>query len=237
MWQVGPAGRARMSTASASQSSSRPTTASVLPLVSPLRQSVPARARVEVRLAGPQRRLERLGVLPADHEDPPVGRVLDDRRDEPVRAEAHGRRIERSRAVAAAIRPPPRPSRTGTPAAAMAALTAAIEWMSRWKIEAARTASAWPSVIAATMSAGEPAPPEAMTGTLDARGHRAQQLEVEARLRPVAVDRGEQDLAGAQLHGPLDPRDGVEAGRLAAALDDDLPRAGRLGPRARIDAR
>ena len=52
MWQVGPVGRPRMSTASPSQSSSRPRPRSVLPLVSPLRQRRAARARVEVHLAG-----------------------------------------------------------------------------------------------------------------------------------------------------------------------------------------
>ena len=41
MWHVGPAGVARMSTASASQSISIDSTDSVFPLVSPLRQRVP----------------------------------------------------------------------------------------------------------------------------------------------------------------------------------------------------
>ena len=40
-----------------------------------------------------------------------------------------------------------------------------IEWIRRWKIEAASTASAPPSRTAATKSAGPAAPPEAMTGT------------------------------------------------------------------------
>ena len=53
---------------------------------------------------------------------------------------------------------------------------------------------------------------------------------------PVAVDRGHEQLAGAELDGALRPVDGVEAGRLAAALDDDLPAVGR-GARsaARVD--
>ena len=51
------------------------------------------------------------------------------------------------------------------PAAAIAAFTSAIEWRRRWKIDAARTASAPPSRIAATKSSGPAAPPEAMTGT------------------------------------------------------------------------
>ena len=44
-------------------------------------------------------------------------------------------------------------------------LDRAIEWIRRWKIDAARTASAPPSRTAATKSAGPAAPPEAMTGT------------------------------------------------------------------------
>ena len=165
MWHVGPAGRARMSTASASQSTSTDYDRQGVAARLALAPERVARARVEVRLARPQRGLDRLGVLPADHEHAAVGGVLDDGRDQAVRAEAHGRPRRASELAA----PPSgrlRVRRTGTPASAMAALTAPIEWMSRWKIEAARTASACPCVTAATMSAGEPAPPEAMTGTL-----------------------------------------------------------------------
>ena len=55
MWHVGPAGRARMRMASASQSSSCETTARVWPLDSPLRQSRP-RER-EWKCASPVRRV------------------------------------------------------------------------------------------------------------------------------------------------------------------------------------
>ena len=51
----------------------------------------------------------------------------------------------------------------------------------------------------------------------------AKQLGVEAGARAVAVDRGDQQLAGAQVDDPLGPGDRVEVGRLASALDDDLP--------------
>ena len=116
------------------------------------------------------------------------------------------------------------------PAAAIAALTAAIEWIRRWKIEAARTASAPPSTTAATKSSGPAAPPEAMTGT-DTRSVMARSsVGVEAGARPVAVDRGHEQLAGAEVDRPLRPGDGVEAGRLAATLDDDLP--GGVAPSA-----
>ena len=64
-----------------------------------------------------------------------------------------------------AITPRSGTSRTGSPAAAIAALTSPMEWIRRWKIEAARTASAPPSRTAATKSAGPAAPPDAMTGT------------------------------------------------------------------------
>ena len=57
-----------------------------------------------------------------------------------------------------------------------------------------------------------------MTGT-DTRGDRAEQLGVEAEPGPVTVDRGDQQLAGPELDGALRPLDGIEPGRLAAALD------------------
>ena len=118
------------------------------------------------------------------------------------------------------------------PAAAIAALTSAIEWIRRWKIDAARTASAPPSRTAATKSAGPAAPPDAMTGTRTRVGDRPQQLRVEAGAGPVAVDGGDEQLAGAEVDDPLGPGDRVEIGRLAAALDDDLPaRARRVEPR------
>ena len=44
-----------------------------------------------------------------------------------------------------------------------------------------------------------------------------------SRLGAVAVDRGHEQLAGAQLDRPVGPGDGVEPGRVAPALDDDLP--------------
>ena len=50
----------------------------------------------------------------------------------------------------------------------MACLTSPMETSPKWKMEAASTASAFPSVAASTMWAAEPAPPEAITGTVTA---------------------------------------------------------------------
>ena len=126
--------------------------------------------------------------------------------------------------------------RTGSPAAAIAALTSAIEWIRRWKIEAARTASAPPSTTAATKSSGPAAPPEAMTGTptreLIARSSAVSKPEpVPSRSIEVTssspAPRSTTRSAQAMASRPVG---------FAAALDDDLPR-GSGGParRARID--
>ena len=105
----------------------------------------------------------------------------------------------------------------------MSALTAAIEWMSRWKIDAASTASALPSATAAVMSAGVPAPPEATTGTWTREVTGRSNSMIEAFPGAVAIDRGQQHLAGTELDTAVDPLDRVDAGGLAAALDHDLP--------------
>ena len=57
-----------------------------------------ARARVEVRLAGPQRRLDGLGILPGDHQHATIGSILHDGCDEPVGTVAH-RGPDRARAA------------------------------------------------------------------------------------------------------------------------------------------
>src|SRR4249919_2762597 len=112
-------------------------------------------------IAGRDRRGQRLGVHVGDHQHAPVGAVLDHGRHEAVRAEADGWRRPPARRHATACGA----SRTGRPAAAIAAFTSAMEWIPWWKIEAARTASAPPSRTARTKSSGPAAPPEAMTGT------------------------------------------------------------------------
>src|SRR6185369_6598647 len=104
----------------------------------------------------------RLLVHPREHQDATVRGILDDRRHEAVRSPARlavGARHGTGHAATSGTR------RTASPASAIARLTAAIEWIRRWKIEAARTASAPPSRMAATKSAGPAAPPDAITGT------------------------------------------------------------------------
>ena len=139
-------------------------------------------------------------------------------------------------------------ARTGNPAPAIAALTDAIEWIRRWKIDAASTASAPPSRTAATKSAG----PRSATRRDDrhrhAIGDRPEQVGVEAEPGPVTVDRRHEQLAGPELDRALGPLDRVERRRLAAALDVDLhssaaahreahrSRRPRLPPEARAHA-
>src|SRR6188472_1770187 len=104
---------------------------------------------MEVHVAARERRVECLRVHVREHEHPAVAHVLDDGGDQAVSAEPHGRPVERNpdpHATACGT------SRTGSPAAAIAAFTSLIEWIRRWKIEAARTASAPPSTTAATKS-------------------------------------------------------------------------------------
>ena len=119
-------------------------------------------------LAGRERRGERLGVQPGEHQHAAVGDVLDDRRDEAV-----GRRTGRPPGRATSRpsrRGHPATPRTGRPAAAIAALTSAIEWIRRWKIDGredrigAAVADRRDEVVP-----GPAAPPDAMTGTRDTR--------------------------------------------------------------------
>ena len=55
--------------------------------------------------------------------------------------------------------------------------------------------------------------------------HRPDQLEVVAGARAVAIPAGEQDLAGALRRRLARPTDRIDAGALAAALDQDLEAA------------
>ena len=68
-----------------------------------------------------------------------------------------------------------------------------------------------------------PTPPEAITGTPTDPDTAAVQLEVVAVPGAVAVHRGEEDLAGAELAHVFAPRDGVHPGRAPAAVGEDLP--------------
>ena len=139
VWQAGPVGRTRTRIASPSQSSRSSSTASVLPDVSPLRQSRRARAAAEVRLAGLAREAERLVVHPGEHEDAARVRVLDDRRPE--------LRLHREAA------PRGRGARRGA-LRRRAGLSCRID---------ARSA-AWATSSASATWLASPAPPEAITG-------------------------------------------------------------------------
>ena len=72
-----------------------------------------------------------------------------------------------------------------------------------------------------------PTPPEAITGTGHRIGDGAGQLQVEALAGAVAVHRGEQDFAAPQRHHVARKVHRIDAGRLAAAMGEDLPSAGR----------
>ena len=54
-------------------------------------------------------------------------------------------------------------------------------------------------------------------------GDRARQRDVEAAPGAVAIHRGEQDFAGAERHHLARIGDGVDAGRMAAAMGEDFP--------------
>src|SRR5438552_966964 len=53
--------------------------------------------------------------------------------------------------------------------------------------------------------------------------YRPRQVDVETRFGPVAVHRGEQDLAGAERGHAARPGDGIEPGGAAAAMREELP--------------
>ena len=68
---------------------------------------------------------------------------------------------------------------------------------------------------------------------VDGVGDGARQLDVVAILRAVGVHARQEDLAGAERDGLLDPLEAVEARRRAAAVDVDLPAV--VARAARID--
>ena len=70
-----------------------------------------------------------------------------------------------------------------------------------------------------------------MTGMPTARATSARQLAVEARARAVAIDRRQQDLAGAprlRLPAPTRPRRRRVAERAAARIDLEAARSARF---------
>ena len=179
------------SSASPSQSSRISSTASTLPDVSPLRQSSLARAAPEPRLARLARQPLRLGVHPREHEHAPVGRVLDDRGAKLRLHRGAGRRGRAARRAARRAAPGPR---GGSTRAARPATPRARRRRAR----------------------ALPAPPDAITGQRHRVAQRCELLEVVALLRAVAVDRGDEQLAGAALLALARPLDACRARRRAS---------------------
>ena len=61
----------------------------------------------------------------------------------------------------------------------------------------------------------------------DRVGNGARQRDIEAQAGAVAVHGGQQQFAGAERHDLARKVDGIDAGRLAAAMGEDFPSAGR----------
>ena len=228
MWQVGPAGRARMSTASPSQSSSMP----IRPRAC-CRSSRPCATACPANASGSAPRRSRASPSSASASCQPTMSTRPSAASwttaatRPSGAVPDRRRVERARR---AVMRRSATSRTGTPAAAMSRLDR------RDRVDVAMEDRGREDRVRVPLGDGR----DHVRGRAGAtRGddrhvHRAtSRRAAAARSKPpggaVAVDRGQQHLAGAQLDGSVDPLDGVEAGGLAAALDDDLPlaRAGR----------
>ena len=136
-----------------------------------------------------ERAAHRLAVHPAEHEHLAGVLLLDDRGQQPVGVE--GRPVERRAArgpgllvelefLVAALA-----HRTILPSAARAALTSAIVTSPLWNTDAASTASA-PAAIAGAKSSTPPAPPDAITGTLDSSCMSAVSSRSKPRLVPSA---------------------------------------------------
>ena len=161
VWQAGPGRRARASAACRRRSRTRSTrTSIVLPEVAPFCHSS-SRDR-EWKCARPVARVASSAscVRPGHHQHVAAAGVLDDAGDQlpPARASDPDRQAARRHLPLHLVRSCDVPS---------------------WKIDAASAAEA-PASSAAAMSAGPPAPPEAITGTRDRAADRPQQLEVVA---------------------------------------------------------
>ena len=179
---------------------------------------------MEVDLAGLEGRGQRLGVHPGQHQDAPVGGVLDDRGHEPVgavrdRGRCHGPDGRHATACGT--------SRTGRPGRGHRGLHVGDRVDPPVEDRGGED-----RIGAAIADRGDEVGRAGGATRRDDRhadpvGDGPQELGVEAGARAVAVDGGDQQFAGAQVHDPLGPGDRVEVGRLAAALHDDLP--GGLG--------
>ena len=148
------------------------------------------------RLAGAP---ERLLVHPGEHQHAAAAGVLHDR----------GHQLAR-RQILTSIPPP------SAPPSARAAARAARARSRR------RSRPRLPPRTPSARCAASPAPPEAITGTLDGLRERARERQVVARARAVGVDRRHEHLAGAALDRLLRPVDGVAAARVLARVRHDL---------------
>src|SRR5690606_15460926 len=159
-----------------------------------LAPEAPARARPIHRAAGARGLFQRLAVHPRDHQDPRAVRLLGDGghqavaiepdRVEPVRRRAGVSGVDRGHHGDAPI-PDACAScgRTGMPRAAMSRLASPTVNSPKWKMLAARTASAPPSVTPSARCSRLPTPPDAITGT----GTASATARVSARSKPSRV--------------------------------------------------
>src|SRR5215471_5600300 len=113
------------------------------------------RARPEVRLPGSKRRLQGGSIHPGHHEDLAGIRFLHDRGNQALPVEDDGVSVHTC-------------SRTSTPWARRKVLASAMVCRPKWKMEAASAASAPPSISPSRRCSRDPAPPDAMTGTVTA---------------------------------------------------------------------
>jgi hypothetical protein len=95
----------------------------------------------------------------------------------------------------------------------------------KWKMLAARTASAWPSgnAVGEMLEVADAAAGDHRD--IDGVGDGTRQRQIETVLCAVAIHAGEQDFAGTELLHAARPVDGVDAG-VAAAVREDLPTPG-----------
>src|SRR5213078_3555372 len=100
-------------------------------------------------------------------------------------------------------------------------LASVMLYSPKWKIEAARTAVAWPSRMPSTRCSNVPTPPEAITGT----GQR----NVKSLLGAVSIHGGQQDFAGAERRDLARVIDSAEPGGIAPAMGEDFPALGLAG--------
>ena len=104
-------------------------------------------------------------------------------------------------------------------------------------MDAASAASARPAEKTSTKCSGVPAPPDAITGIWHGGAHGRRQLAVEAGSRAVAIDRRQQNLAGAAIGRFARPSHGLaRLARRAAAANTSKPASPRFASIATMTA-